>query len=160
MDLAKVNPGEPMSLQRTVLLVSPTPSIAKALSSAIRRMGHHVLVTKTFEGAKRYLSAAPHLLVTELKLGAYNGLHLALRAGATAIPTVVIADDSFEHEVEQIGAVRLSAESAESDSFRTQVVRLLQGIGAGHAVFPWYDERDIEERDQRLAVLRPISPTN
>ena len=149
-----------MSLQRTILLVSPTPSIAKALSSAIRRMGHHVLVTRTFEGAKRYLSAMPHLLVTELKLGAYNGLHLALRAGATDIPTVVIADDSFDHEVEQVGAVRLSADSAGGDSFRTQVIRLLQGIGAGHSVFPWYDDGNIEERDQRgVLVQRPVSPT-
>ena len=148
-----------MTLQRTVLLVSPTPSIAKTLSSAIRRMGHHVLVTKTFEGAKRYLSAMPHLLVTELKLGAYNGLHLALRAGATDIPAMVIADDTYEHEVEQIGAVRLSAESAAGDSFRTQVIRLLQGIGAAHAVFPWYDDRDVEERDRRTALVpRPLGP--
>ena len=151
-----------MSLQRTVLLVSPTPSLAKALSAAIRRMGHHVLVARTFEGAKRYLTAAPHLLVTELKLGAYNGLHLALRAGATEIPAVVIADDSFDQEVEQVGAVRVSAESAEGDGFRAQVLRLLQGIGASHSVFPWYDDRDIEERDQRATMalmLRPASPT-
>jgi DNA-binding NtrC family response regulator len=150
-----------MSLQRTVLLVSPTPSVAKALSAAIRRMGHHVLVTRTFEGAKRYLAAMPSLLITELKLGAYNGLHLALRAGATDIPSVVIADDSFEHEVEQVGAVRVSAESAEGDSFRTQIIRLLQGIGASHSVFPWYDDRDIEERDQRTMalMLRPTGPT-
>jgi DNA-binding NtrC family response regulator len=150
-----------MSLQRTVLLVSPTPSIAKTLSAAIRRMGHHVLVTRTFDGAKRYLAAMPSLLVTELKLGAYNGLHLALRAGATAIPAVVIADDSFEHEVEQVGAVRLSAESATGDSFRTQVFRLLQGIGANHSVFPWYDDRDIEERNQNTMALmpRPATPT-
>lgn len=150
-----------MSLQRTILLVSPTPSLARTLSAAIRRMGHHVLVTKTFEGAKRYLTAMPHLLVTELKLGAYNGLHLALRAGATAIPTVVIADDSFEHEVEQVGAVRLSAESVAGDGFRAQVIRLLQGIGAGHPVFPWYDDRDIDERSRPgVLVQRPVSSTN
>ena len=150
-----------MSLQRTILLVSPTPSIAKALSSAIRRMGHHVLVTRTFEGAKRYLTAMPHLLVTELKLGAYNGLHLALRAGATDIPTLVIADDSFDHDVEQVGAVRLSAESATGDSFKAQVIRLLQGIGASHSAFGWYDEGSSEGRAQSgILVQRPVSPTN
>lgn len=149
-----------MSLQRTILLVSPTPSMAKALSSAIRRMGHHVLVTRTFEGAKRYLTAMPHLLVTELKLGAYNGLHLALRAGATDIPTLVIADDSFEQDVEQVGAVRLTAESAVGDSFRAQVIRLLQGIGAGHPVFPWYDEGGTERPTQSgVLVQRRLNPT-
>ncbi|HUE86394.1 MAG TPA: hypothetical protein VMO26_09980 [Vicinamibacterales bacterium] len=134
-----------MSLQRTILLVSPTPSLAKALSSAIQRLGHHVQITKTFEGAKRYLSDLPHLLVTELKLGAFNGLHLALRAGASDIPTVVIADDSFEHEVEQVGALRLSAESAVGDDFSNQVLRLLQGAAASHSVFPWYDDLDSGE---------------
>jgi hypothetical protein len=123
-------------------------------------MGHHVLVTGTFDGAKRYLAAMPHLLVTELKLGAYNGLHLALRAGATDIPAVVIADDSFDHEVEQVGAVRLSTESATGDSFRAHVLRLLQGIGASHGVFPWYDGEDIDERTQQVPlVLRPATST-
>jgi hypothetical protein len=126
-----------MSLQRTILLVSPTPSLEKAVSSAIRRLGHHVLVTKTFEGAKRYLSCAPHLLVTELKLGAYNGLHLALRAGP--IPTIVIAEPSFEHEVEDLGAAWMSPEAAAGEDLPTTAIRLLQGVGASQVASEWYD---------------------
>jgi len=149
-----------MSLQRTILLVSPTPSLAKTVSAAIRRMGHHVLVTKTFEAAKKYLAATPHLLVTELKLGAYNGLHLALRAKAIAIPAVVIADESFNQDVELVGAVRMNSASATGEDFRTQVLRLLQGVGASHSVFPWYDDLNQDERAPRgVFVHRPAGHT-
>ena len=149
-----------MSLQRTVLLVSPTPSLAKAVSSAIRRMGHHVLVTKTFEAAKKYLAGTTHLLVTELKLGAYNGLHLALRAKAAAIPSVVIADESFDQDVGLVGAVRVSVDSASGDDFRTQVLRLLQGVRASHSVFPWYDDRQPNEQAPcGVLIHRPASHT-
>lgn len=150
-----------MSLQRTILLVSPTPSMAKSLSSHIRRMGHRLVVAKTFDAAKRHLIDLPHLLVTELKLGAYNGLHLALRAGATAIPALVIANESFEHEVEQVGAVRVSEESVASDDFGTQVIRALQGVGASHAAFPWYDDAQDDQRHRvGLTALRPATIRN
>lgn len=129
-----------MSLQRTVLLVTPTASVAQALSSALRRMGHHVLLAKTFEAAKRYLESGPHLLVTELKLGAFNGLHLVLKAGATAIPSIVIADPAFEHDVEAFGAVWLSPEAADGDELQATAIRLLQGVGAAHVAFGEYGE--------------------
>lgn len=150
-----------MSLQRTILLVSPTPSLAKSMSSAIRRMGHRLVVAKTFETAKRHLADLPHLLVTELKLGAYNGLHLALRAGATDIPALVIAHESFESEVEHVGAVRVSEESAASHDFGIQVIRALQGVGASHAVFPWYDDaRDVQRERGELTSLPPVNLRN
>ena len=127
-----------MSLQRTILLVSPTPAVEKAVSSAIRHLGHHVLVTKTFEAAKRYLSSGPHLLVTELKLGAYNGLHLALRA-AGAIPAIVIAERSFEHVIEEVGAVWMSPDAVAGEDLPMTAIRLLQGVGAGQAAPEWFD---------------------
>ncbi len=56
-----------MTLQRTVLLVTASPSRAQAMASAIRRLGHRALVTTTYDAARQQLAGAPHLLVTELK---------------------------------------------------------------------------------------------
>jgi hypothetical protein len=45
-----------------------------------------------FATAKELLGTNPELLITELKLGAFNGLHLAIRAGAQGTPTIIIGD--------------------------------------------------------------------
>jgi len=128
-----------MTLQRTVLLVTASPPRAQAMASAIRRSGHRALVATTFDAAKQLLAGAPHLLVSELKLGAYNGLHLALRAAASEIPAIVMADPSFEAEVEQLGAVWMS-DAADGDELQAMALRLLQGARASHVALGWLDE--------------------
>jgi DNA-binding response OmpR family regulator len=129
-----------MTLQRTVLLVTASPSRAQAMASAIRRLGHRALVATSFDAARQQLpAAAPHLLVTDLKLGAYNGLHLALRAAASEIPAIVMADPSFEGEVEQLGAVWLP-DTADGDELQAAALRLLQGARASQVALGWPDE--------------------
>ena len=48
----------------------------------------------------------PDLLITEIRLAAYNGLHLALRARARGISSIVIGgpDLLFERDAERFGA--------------------------------------------------------
>jgi DNA-binding response OmpR family regulator len=129
-----------MTLQRTVLLVTASPSRAQAMASAIRQLGHRALVATTFDAARQQLAGAPHLLVTDLKLGAYNGLHLALRAAASEIPAIVMADPSFETEVEQLGAVWMS-DAADGDELQAAALRLLQGARASQVALGWPDEK-------------------
>jgi hypothetical protein len=117
-----------MSDGRKVLLVSVATS--RALSQAIRSEGHHLTVTSTFHVAKTFLGNGPDLLVTELKLGDYNGIHLALRAAALGIPAIVIAGEEFQHEVEQLGAVWMSPEAALSDELHIAMARLLPETAA------------------------------
>lgn len=112
-----------MSEGRKVLLVSVAAS--RALSQAIRSEGYHLTVTSTFHVAKTFLANGPDLLVTELKLGDYNGLHLALRAAALGIPAIVIAGEEFQHEVEQLGAVWMPPEAAVSEELHISMTRLL-----------------------------------
>ena len=80
-----------MTTRPHVLLASPSgahETLARSLLSA----GYELTVVGDFGTAKAYLEKRPDLLVTEVKLGAYNGLHLAIRAGAKRIPTIVIGD--------------------------------------------------------------------
>lgn len=126
-----------MAVQKIVLVVSPTPAVAHGVASAVRQCGYTPLVVRTFAEAKKHLDLGPHLLITELKLAEYNGLHLALRAQMADAPSIVIADPSFEHEVEQCGAIWVSPTMAETDDLQPLMIDLLQG--AGSTGFMWPD---------------------
>jgi hypothetical protein len=65
----------------------------------------------------------PDLLITELKLGEHNGLHLALRARAKSVPAVVIGepDPVLERDAFQLGAMFLHAAELGRDEFLSLV---------------------------------------
>ncbi len=94
----------------TILLVAPTRQVADMLSPALAAAGHQTIVTRDFDEAKALLSGRPKLLITEIKLGAYNGLHLAIRAEAIGTPTVVIGDSDpvLERDARRIHAAYLT----------------------------------------------------
>jgi len=77
-----------------ILLVAPTSDLA---DTAVRYLLHEtqrVKVVQDFGEANAELDREPAaLLVTELKLGPYNGLHLALRASDTRTPVIVLGID-------------------------------------------------------------------
>ena len=59
-----------------------------------------------FIKAKALLDTRPDFLITEVKLGAYNGLHLAIRAAGQHTPTIVIGhmDPILQREAERAEA--------------------------------------------------------
>ena len=61
----------------------------------------------------------PGVVITELKLGAYNGLHLAVRANATSIPVVVLGerDAFFEREARQLGTTYIAYDEATREHY-------------------------------------------
>jgi len=88
------NHGGNPAVVKCVLLVDPTRSMLLRLGDAIQSEVR-VIMSDTFDGARRsLLSHAPHLLVTNLRLQAHNGLHLVYLAAAAGFPTraVVYAD--------------------------------------------------------------------
>jgi DNA-binding response OmpR family regulator len=94
-----------MSFARRVLLVSQTTSLTRTFAPAIQKGGYDVVVSPSFAAAKGQLRSLPDLLITELKLSEYNGLQLVLRGQALGIPALVVADQSFEREIERVGAI-------------------------------------------------------
>lgn len=74
-----------------ILLVAPTSETADNAVRCLVNEAQKVKVVQDFGSAKAELDREPAaLVVTELKLGPYNGLHLALRAGATHTPVIVL----------------------------------------------------------------------
>jgi len=133
-----------MSVRRRVLLVSPTRPLANVVARSIRHAGHDVTVVSSFLAARTQLSSLPDLLITEIRLGEYNGLQLALRVAFAGIPTIVLADKAFEDEVERLGVSWLSPESAIAGELPAAMTRLLQGAASTHAVHPWYEPSGTE----------------
>lgn len=96
---------------RTVLVVESDPQALAAAVTLVESAGHHVVSATTFEDATRLLAAAPpDLLVTELRLGLYNGLHLLLRSRSKHpdMPAIVMTrypDPVLQAETERLNAV-------------------------------------------------------
>lgn len=64
-----------------LLLVESDESDLRAMSGALTAAGYSLTIARTFDEGVRALSRElPDLLVTSLRLGAFNGLHLVLRS--------------------------------------------------------------------------------
>jgi DNA-binding response OmpR family regulator len=67
----------------SLLVVEPSIDELLALVTTLSRAGFNVTAAQSFEEARPYLAARPPwVLVTALRLGIYNGLHLVVRGKA------------------------------------------------------------------------------
>jgi CheY-like chemotaxis protein len=99
-------------MNHRVLIVDSHPLQLGVSRRALADAGYDVTVVSTFEEAKRRLASGQplSLLVAAVRLGPYNGLHLALRARAVHPQVaIIITDQTFdialEREARNIGAV-------------------------------------------------------
>ncbi len=116
-----------------VLLVDPDLSLVAPLADALRSVGCHVTTADGFERALPLL-AVPHLdvVVSAVRLGAYNGLHLVVRAAALhpnlhAIVTTPVADPVLEGEARNLGALCLVAPWQDPAALIALVARICGG---------------------------------
>jgi len=93
-----------MSDQLCVLVVESDPAELSSTVMLLQSAGYRVATASAFEEAKLVLaSQSPDLLITGLRLGPYNGLHLILRSRAdhpamAAIVTTRVSDPVLEAE--------------------------------------------------------------
>ena len=99
-----------MTFKPSVLVVAPTASIAGTMLAWLTDAGCAPVIVSSFAAGKRQLEDHPSLLVAEVRLGEYNGLHLALRAQSHGVPAVLVgeADSVLEREAAQMGAIYLT----------------------------------------------------
>ena len=104
--LAPLWPWSPSS----ALVVEPDDTDSGLIADALRSAGFTVMVTHTFNDAKTLLSEAPpSLLVTEIRLGAYNGLQLAFRGRSLKPPMTIVLTSGYGDPVLQRDAERIGA---------------------------------------------------
>jgi|SRR5688572_18310073 len=111
---------------RRVIVVTQDAGLAGRLSGWLSEAGLHFVVATTFAAARDLLDTAPAVLIAGVKLGAYNGLHLALRAREKGVPAVIVGDTEIctAREAAQVGAAYLPAADVSNAGVRS----LLQAI--------------------------------
>lgn len=115
-----------------VLLVNPHRTSWNRLAQWLRGAGFGTESVATFEEARRRLTATgPDVLVTEVRLGAFNGLHLAIvgRARRPALVVIVIGppDAVLAKEADQHDAIYLIEPKTE-DALVARVATWFQEI--------------------------------
>jgi DNA-binding NtrC family response regulator len=94
-----------------VLIVDDEPDVIDFLSDTLRAEGYDTAGAVTFEEGKRLLATVPppDVLITDVRLGHFNGLQLVLiRPAATA--AIVVSgfwDGTLQEEARRNGAVYL-----------------------------------------------------
>jgi DNA-binding response OmpR family regulator len=95
-----------------VLVVDDEPAVLAMLERLVASWGFRTIVAGTFEEGRASLDAAPDALVTDVRLGDYNGLqlvHLAKQRNPSAIVVAVsgIDDAVLRKEAANAGAAYL-----------------------------------------------------
>jgi DNA-binding response OmpR family regulator len=93
----------------SALIAEPVLADALWLTAAVSALGFSVTTADTFHAAVERLRVPPDLLIADIRLGEYNGLHLVLRgksarAELAAVVTSAVDDPVLRSDAEQLGA--------------------------------------------------------
>lgn len=122
-----------MPISRSALVVAATPSLATHLSEWLKPAGWVIVTADSYASAKSRLELGTDLLVTELELGDYNGLQLALRAQNSGVPAVVVGheDRVLERDAEQIGSAYVRKTELDEQRFLIAVEAKVASVTNG-----------------------------
>jgi two-component system response regulator PilR (NtrC family) len=95
---------------RSLMVVDDDPSLLDLWSKCFEHAGYKVATFNSFQDARRYLAAhRPDAILTDIRLGAYNGLQLVLVA-KSMYPTITAAVvTGYDDPVLRKDAVRYGA---------------------------------------------------
>lgn len=87
-------------IERRAILVDDDPVLLRLMKTWLTGIGFTVETFTQFEPAKARLQAsAPHVLIADVRLGAFNGLQLAVLAKLTHPESVAIVLTGFDDPV-------------------------------------------------------------
>jgi DNA-binding NtrC family response regulator len=118
----------------TILVVDTRLTVLRRTGELLRRAGHDVIEATSFDDAKRLLTERrPSLLLSSLRLGAFNGLHLVHRArlGQPKLSAIIVSADSdaaLQSEAERVGA-SLVVEPVPTTTLLSLIERTLEAVG-------------------------------
>jgi DNA-binding NtrC family response regulator len=110
---------------RGIGLVAADAGARAKLRSWFADAGYEVAVASNFDEGTNLLSLVPDLLVTDLKLGEFNGLHLATAAKDLGVTAIVVgaAGLGLEQDAAALGVIYFS--SVEKNSLLAFMERML-----------------------------------
>jgi ActR/RegA family two-component response regulator len=145
----------------SALIIDPVLSDVMFSVAAATSLGFRVTVADSFQEALERLRVPPALLIADIRLGEYNGLHLVLRGKAArsdlaAIVTSGVADVVLQDEAERLGATFVLKPTT-AQQFSAAICRtLFQGAGSpGAAIRSPFERRMSDRRSTPPAAHEP-----
>jgi DNA-binding NtrC family response regulator len=125
-----------MQNRRSALVVDSDPHDRVNTVNLLESVGYGVMSAGNFDEAKQLLAAhSVDLLVTDLRLGPYNGLHLILRTKSDHPQMAALVTSRFPDPVLQAEAARQGAgfllRPAADDEFLAAITSTLSASGGG-----------------------------
>lgn len=96
-----------MTWKPVVLVVARTPNVVASLAEWVTEAGVRPIVVDSYPAARRHIeNGFPAAVVSEVRLGEYNGLQLTLHARERGIPFILVGapDPILQREAEDLGA--------------------------------------------------------
>jgi two-component system response regulator RegA len=141
--------GLSIPMAASALIVEPILPDALFTVETVSSLGFHVTVADNFHDALERLRVPPALLIADIRLGEYNGLHLVLRGKAVkrdlaAIVTSAVADSVLQSEAEQLGATFVLKPTT-TEELRAAICRTLLRTSS-EPIHPPFERRQAERR--------------
>ena len=116
-----------MGIGRNILIVEDDQGTLSGWVELLRAAGYLVTGVSSYEEGRQELATMPDLLITDVRLGVYNGLQLLMR-GRMANPRLqAIVITGYADQIVRREAVYLQAEHLEKP---VDADRLLQVVGS------------------------------
>src|SRR5688572_14751304 len=113
-----------------LLVVDDDPGVRRYLSTLLAAAGYEIVTAADIPSAMHVMAAkGADLLITDVRLDGYNGLHLVAMA-PDPIPSVVLTaydDAAVEAEARQLGA-EFFLKPVDADVLLSAIARLLNGL--------------------------------
>jgi len=133
-------PFVPRLTPKNILLVDPDPVIVRDAESILHLLGHLEVCVDFNHARDRLVSNPPDLLVANIRLREYNGLHLVLRARPHTRSIVY----ATHHDA------GLAREAQAAGAFYERSMRLASAlVGYLSATLPPRDRRNLDLTDRR-----------
>jgi DNA-binding NtrC family response regulator len=100
--------------RKRVLIVDDQEDVLKTLAALVSHGGYDVVTLSRFDDARRFIDETPpDILVTDVRLGAFNGLQLVLhmrqaRPGGAVVVLSAFDDAVIRQEATRAGALFLA----------------------------------------------------
>jgi DNA-binding NtrC family response regulator len=99
-----------MAGEKVILIVEDDRDTLDSWVQLLQDAGYRVAAAVSFEEGRRALDSSPDMLITDIRLGAYNGLQLVVRARLAnpSLPVIVVTafhDPVLQEETERLGAI-------------------------------------------------------
>jgi len=122
-----------MKLPYRILILDDDEHALTGIIELLRDAGHHVTGAATYDAAKRLLAVSPFdLLITDVRVRSFNGLHLVMQARADHPEMAVIIITGYDDPLVDLEAHRYRAELVRKPirpaEFQRTVATALAGV--------------------------------